>query len=178
MMPVRMLALAGVVALAACTARGDEKPVGTPVTTVPQGDTPAVNAPASPLAQHGTPQEEPELTGTDQLAGTSWEWLHTQSPVDKAEPAEPKNYVLTFTTDGRVTGTADCNRMLGTYRAGDRQVQFRGLATTRRMCPPGSLGDRFARELNVVRIYTFFTPDTLRMDMLADGGTLTFRRAR
>jgi len=177
-MPVRMLALAGVVALAACTARGDEKPAGAEVTTVPQADTLAVDAPASPLAQHGTPKEDPELTGTDQLAGTSWEWLHTQSPVDKAEPTEPKNYVLTFTTDGRVTGTADCNRMLATYRAGDRQVQFRGLATTRKMCPPGSLGDRFARELNAVRGYTFYTPDTLRMDMMADGGTFTFRRAR
>jgi heat shock protein HslJ len=68
--------------------------------------------------------------------------------------------------------------MLGTYQAGDRQVLFRGLATTRRMCPPGSLGERFARELNVVRSYIFYTPDTLRMDMQADGGTFTFRRAK
>lgn len=177
-MSLRMMSLAAAVAMAGCTARGGEKPAGAPEATVPQADTLAVSEQASPMAQHGKPTEEPELTGTDQLAGTSWEWLYTQSPVGKAEPSEPRNYVLTFTTDGRVTGTADCNRMLGTYRAGDRQVQFRGLATTRRMCPPGSLGDRFARELNVVRSYTFYTPDTLRMDMMADGGTFTFRRAK
>jgi heat shock protein HslJ len=177
-MSIRMMALAAAVALAACTPRGGEQKAGAPETSVPEADTLAVNEQASPMAQHGAPKEEPELTGTDQLAGTSWEWLYTQSPVDKAEPSEPKNYVLTFTTDGRITGTADCNRMLGTYQAGDRQVLIRGLATTRRMCPPGSLGERFARELNVVRSYTFYTPDTLRMDMMADGGTFTFRRAR
>jgi len=177
-MSIRLITLAAATALAACTARGGEPKAGAPETTVPQADTVAMGEGASPMTQHGAPREEPEITGTDQLKGTSWEWLYTQSPVDRAEPAEPKDYVLTFTTDGRITGTADCNRMLGTYQAGDRQVLLRGLATTRKMCPPGSLGDRFARELNAVRGYTFYTPDTLRMDMMADGGTFTFRRAR
>lgn len=177
-MPIRVMALAAAAALAACTARGGEQKAGAPETTLPQVDSAALNDQASPIAQHGAPEEEPDFTGTDQLAGTSWEWLHTQSPGGKAEPTEPKNYVLTFLTDGRVSGTADCNRMLGSYQAGDRQVLFRSLATTRKTCPPGSLGDRFARELNVVRSYTFSTPDTLRMAMMADGGTFTFRRAR
>jgi heat shock protein HslJ len=175
---MRMMTLAAVAALAGCTARGGDQKAGAPETAVRGADSIAMGEPASPMAQHGAPSEEPALTGTDQLMGTSWEWLSTQSPVDKAEPTEPRNYVLMFTTDGRVTGTADCNRILGTYKAGDREVRFRGLATTRKMCPPGSLGDRFARELNVVRIYTFYTPDTLRMDMQADGGTFTFRRAK
>jgi heat shock protein HslJ len=175
---MRILMLSALASLTACAGRGAEEKPGAAETAVPAADSSAMSDQSMPMAQHGAPKEEPVLTGTDQLAGTSWEWLYTQSPVDKAEPAEPKNYVLTFTTDGRITGTADCNRMLGTYRAGDRQVLFRGLATTRKMCPPGSLGDRFARELNVVRGYTFYTPDTLRMDMQADGGTFTFRRVK
>jgi heat shock protein HslJ len=177
-MSIRMITLAAATALAACTTRGGEQKAGTAATSASGADTSAASQQAPAVMPHGAPQDEPEITGTDQLAGTSWEWLYTQSPVDKAEPAEPKNYALTFTTDGRITGTADCNRLLGTYKAGDGQVRFRGVATTRKMCPAGSLGDRFARELNVVRSYTFYTPDTLRMDMMADGGTFTFHRAR
>ncbi|HEX5818676.1 MAG TPA: META domain-containing protein [Gemmatimonadales bacterium] len=166
-------------AVAACSPRDPEgRKVVAAESTVPLADSLPSAEKATPLLEQGAPTVDPALATGDQLAGTSWQWLSTQTPVETVTAPEPKNYVITFGTDGRITGKADCNRMMGTYQATAKELTFGGLGTTRMACPPGSLGERFARDLGFVRNYTFYTPDTLRMDMMADGGTFTFLRTR
>ena len=133
---------------------------------------------ASPINPHGAPIDTSAAAGTSALGGTSWEWLYTQTPVERIDAPDPAKYVVTFGADGSVSGLADCNRMKGSFKANARQLKFSTLATTRRACPEGSRGNEFSKQLWFVANYTFHTPDTLRMDMAADGGTFTFRRAR
>ena len=45
------------------------------------------------------------------------------------------------------------------------------------MCPPGSLDARLGRELPFVRVYAI-QGDTLRLELMADGGQQVWRRAR
>jgi heat shock protein HslJ len=176
----RMLMLAtALLGAAACSPRDPEgKRVVAAESTVPLADSLPAAEKATPLLEKGAPAVDPALATGDQLAGTSWQWLYTQTPVEKVAAPDPKNYVLTFGTDGRIAGKADCNRVMGSYQATARELTFGGLGTTRMACPPGSLGERFARDLGFVRNYTFYTRDTLRMDMMADGGTFTFLRTK
>jgi heat shock protein HslJ len=164
--------------LSACAERSDGRRPVAAESTVPLAESLPSTDKATPLLQHGAPSIDPALTEGNQLAGTSWQWLYLQTPVEKVAAPEPRNYVLTFGADGRISGKADCNRMIGSYQASARDVVLGSLATTRMMCPPGSLGDRFARDLSFVRSYSLHAPDTLRLDMQADGGTFTFLRAR
>ena len=52
------------------------------------------------------------------LAGTTWRWVHFTSSAEDFAVAEPGRYTLAF-----------------------------NMALTRAMCPRGSLGDRFARDV-------------------------------
>lgn len=170
---------AAMLGIVACSPRepGGKKVV-VAESTVPLADSLPAAEKATPLLPQGAPTVEPALATGDELAGTSWRWLYTQTPVEKVVAPEPANYIVTFATDGRVSGKADCNRLMGSYQATAKELTFGGLGTTRMACPPGSLGERFARDLGFVRNYTFYTSDTLRMDMLADGGTFTFLRVK
>ena len=178
-LPRRCIIAATLLAVAACSPRApDGRKVVVAESTVPPMDSLPAAAKATPLLAEGAPAVDPALATGDQLASTSWQWLHTQTPTEKIAAPDPTSYVLAFGGDGRITGKADCNRMTGSYQATDTQLTFGGMATTRMACPPGSLGDRFARDLGFVRSYRLHTRDTLRMDMQADGGTFTFLRTK
>ena len=175
----RTLLCAGLLVAAACTPKEPGgKAVVAAESTVPTMDSLPPAQKASPIGPQGAPAIDPAHTGRNQLGGTSWEWLYTQTPVEKLAAPDPAKYVLTFGQDGRVSGKADCNRIMGSYEADATQLHMSPLATTRMMCPEGGLGDRFAKDLGFVASYAFHTPDTLRLDMQADGGTFTLRRAR
>ncbi|HEX5632340.1 MAG TPA: META domain-containing protein [Gemmatimonadales bacterium] len=175
---MRSCILAAAVLLAACGGQAADK-------ALPSTDAIPPSGKAQELMPQGAPAVKPELVDMDSaaapagtLVGSTWEWLHTQTPVERIAPDDPSKYTLVFTEDGKVGGSADCNRLMGTYKVSDRQLEFSPLATTRKMCPPGGKGDWFAKQLGFVRGHFFSTADTLRMDLQADGGTFTFRRAR
>ena len=178
-MPRISIIAAVLLAVAACSPREpDGRKVVSAESTVPPLDSLPVAEKATPLLAGGAPAVDPALATGEKLAGTSWRWLYTQTPTEKLAAPDPKSYMLSFGADGRVTGKADCNRMTGSYQATDKKLTFGGMATTRMACPPGSLGERFARDLGFVRSYSVHAPDTLRMDMQADGGTFTFLRTK
>jgi heat shock protein HslJ len=186
---MRPLLLAALVVVAACGGQSADK-------TVPSADAlPPGQKAGGELLPQGAPATQPELVDMDtssstdraipgadadaaapgSLTGTTWEWVYTQTPVERIAPDDPSKYTLEFAADGKVTGAADCNRLMGTYKADGKALEFSPLATTRKMCPPGGRGDWYAKSLGFVRNH-FFTGDTLRMDMMADGGTFAFRR--
>jgi len=171
-----------VASLAIVTACSPKEPGGRKVvaaeSTLPLMDSAPAAEKATPLLERGAPAVNPALATGDVLSGSSWAWLFTQTPGEKVAAPEPANYVLAFGTDGRVSGKADCNRMTGAYKADAERLTLSAMATTRMACPPGSLGDRFAHDLGLVRSYAFSTPDTLRLTMEADAGTMTFRRSK
>jgi heat shock protein HslJ len=149
MLPARILAAAGAVALAACsgaTSRSANLPPVTPIMLPP-----AMAASA-----------ESDLTGG------AWRW---QTPAgDIAD-----RYTIEFLPDNRVQVRADCNRGTGRYsvQAGGR-LTLTGIALTKMGCGAGSLDAQFVRELGDVERYRM-ERDGLRL-VSRGGAEMTFRR--
>ena len=115
------------------------------------------------------------------LAGTSWELVELRSPEDSIGTVrvdDPARYTIAFNADGSAALRLDCNRGRGTWRSeAPGRIEFGAVATTRMMCPPGSLDARLGRELPFVRVYAI-QDDRLRLELMADGGQQTWRRAQ
>ena len=71
---------------------------------------------------------------------------------------------------------ADCNRGAGNVTFPEPgAIHFGALAITRALCPPGSLGDRFAREVGRAVRWQVHEGE-LRLKLPADAGSLRFTR--
>jgi len=89
-------------------------------------------------------------------------------------PDEPGRYTLRFEPDGGLKLRADCNRGKGRWTLTDPSgLRLEALATTRAMCPPESLHDRFLSDLGYVRSFVM-DGGHLFLATLADGAILEF----
>lgn len=117
------------------------------------------------------------LTGQSELAGSAWRLVEIQSMDDSVtRPDDGAKYTLAFGEDGRVALRADCNLGTGTWTsARPSQLLFGPIATTRALCPPGSLDARFLRDLSYVRSYVL-REGRLYLALMADGGIYVFEK--
>lgn len=114
---------------------------------------------------------------SDTLAGSDWQLLSIQSMDDAqgtTRVADPSRYTLSFGKDGRAALRLDCNRGTASYQAEAHGAESGGLkfgpvATTRALCPPGSLDGRVGRDLGFVRSY-LRKDGKLYLSLQADGG--------
>jgi heat shock protein HslJ len=120
------------------------------------------------------------------LEGTRWQ-LAVVNSMDDAQPplrpADPARYTIEFTVDRRLLVQLDCNRGHATWTAEaapDASAQRRSgslmfgpLATTRMICPPGSLEPRLAAIFPYVRSFVIENGQ-LHLALLADGGILSW----
>ena len=85
------------------------------------------------------------------------------------------DYTLVFNDDGTVNVVADCNVGAGTYTVNsDATLTIIVRATTDAACPPGSLGDSFVEYLNQAGPFEVDEAGALIIDLMADGGRMTF----
>jgi len=111
-----------------------------------------------------------------ELAGTTWRWVSLTTPDETLTIAEPERYILRFSDGDRVALRADCNRGAGSVVFPEPgAIRFGALAITRAMCPSGSLGDRFAREVGRAVRWAVHGGE-LRLELPADAGSLHFTR--
>jgi heat shock protein HslJ len=56
-------------------------------------------------------------TPSNIITGIVWQWesVTNQTTSEKTTVPVPRNYTITFNTDGTLTGKADCNNFSGTY---------------------------------------------------------------
>ena len=143
---------------------------------------PPVTPQPTPAAPQPTPAApSPGPTGTtlpSDVLDVTWEWESLVTPVETVKPDRPELYTLRFERSGRVTVRADCNRGGGSYTVNaDRRIMLGAMALTRAACPPGSLSDRFVRDVG--RVSSYFVRDgALFLEMPVDSGTLRFRRSQ
>lgn len=101
----------------------------------------------------------PGAAGDDAPAspiGTVWQLDRIQMMDDtELRPEDPARYTLALGADGSVTVRADCNRGRGSHQLDGVQLRIGPLATTRMMCPEGSLGDRYAQLLGISASWMF-----------------------
>jgi len=117
------------------------------------------------------------------LAGTSWRLAEIQSMDDAigtVRPDDPSRYTLAFAEDGTIAMRLDCNRGMGRWSATPTgseggQLRIGPLAATRALCPPPSLGERIARDMDYVRSY-LVKDGRLHLSLMADGGIYVWER--
>ena len=90
------------------------------------------------------------------LIGTVWAWhATTGNGGARASVASPDRYTIELQAGGALRVRADCNRGGGSYAAGDVDVRFGPIATTKIGCPAGSLDREFLEALASVDAYRF-----------------------
>lgn len=115
------------------------------------------------------PYERPGATSDTVLVGTSWS-LATMDATNVEG-----DYTLTFSSNGKVSGQADCNRFFGSFTSGEEEgaLEIEQLGSTKVMCPPESLEGRYLESLqSTVRVHIEGESLTL---ITSDGNELTFR---
>lgn len=111
-----------------------------------------------------------------ELARTTWRWISLTTPEETLTIAEPERYILRFLDGGRVALRADCNRGAGSVVFPEPgAIRFGALAITRAMCPTGSLGDRFAREVERAGRWAI-QRGGLHLELSGNAGVLRFTR--
>lgn len=116
-----------------------------------------------------------ELRFDPSLIGVVWEWQQFQGGDDSViAPDDPSKYALEFQADGTVTGQVDCNRGMGSYEIGDDGTTIAILlATTRMMCPEGSLDADFLRFVSESTSFVI-RDGNFSLSLPMDGGITTF----
>ena len=110
-----------------------------------------------------------------QLEGTAWRLMKITSMDDAVSiPDQPANYTLSFEAEGRFVIEADCNQASGNWSSGPAgQLMFSAMATTRALCPPGSLSESYLAQFEWVRSYTK-SDGHLFLATMADGSIIEF----
>jgi len=130
------------------------------------------SAPNSKLPEGSVPAGDPAL-----LVGPTWVWektiMATSTPFT---PNKVGVFTLTFTADGRASGTTDCNGVSGTYTVGsDGIITFGPLAMTKMFCE-GSEEAVFADGISSVKSYMLGADGSLTLALDADKGSMIFKK--
>lgn len=105
----------------------------------------------------------------------TWTWVRTQYNNDtELLPKQPEAFTLTFTTDGAITATTDCNSMRGTYTVDENRIVFGPMAMTKMFCPD-SQEQEFAAMLAEVQSFLFTSKGELVFELKLDTGSVVFR---
>ena len=111
------------------------------------------------------------------LVGTLWQLDRIQMMDDtELRPDDPARYTLQLGSDGSVAVRADCNRGHGSHQLDGVQLRIGPLATTKMMCPAGSLGDRYAQLLGISASW-MFVDGSLAIATARDSAILFFSAA-
>jgi len=132
-----------------------------------------------PRATVAAANEESKAQDTvSELAGTSWRLVKIMGMDDSVAESENRSlYTLEFSDAGKAALLADCNRGTGSWTSEHSgQLQFGPIATTRAMCPPGSLSDKYLAQFEWVRSYVM-RDGHLFLATMADGSIIELEPA-
>jgi heat shock protein HslJ len=108
------------------------------------------------------------------LTGVAWEWQDVRGGDDSlVAPSNPREYTLTFMPDGELQILAGCVRTLGAYTVDGPILELSFDGPTRAECGPGSLAERYLRDLGDVSSHVF-RDGNLFLAMRADAGIMAF----
>lgn len=90
--------------------------------------------------------------GAVPLTETQWQLATIEST---AHMAKGEAYTVVFDPDNKITGTGDCNRLMGSYEIkGGGVISVDMVASTRMFCPDQDMENRFIKTLGSVNSYT------------------------
>jgi heat shock protein HslJ len=107
------------------------------------------------------------------LAGTSWEAIGVNNGKGGVVSiATEATITLDFSADGRVSGSAGCNRYTGTWTAEGATVAFGPAAATRRMCPDQAVMEQEQNFLTALGTVRSMRMEGDRLELRAADGAL------
>lgn len=118
--------------------------------------------------------DEGDLKLRPSLPGVTWQWREFAGGNDEIiRPDNPSQYTVEFLPEGKLAIRADCNRATGKYTVDKSTIDLQIGGITRAMCPPGSLMDRFLRDLGDSSSFVF-RQGHLYLALPIDSGILEF----
>jgi heat shock protein HslJ len=106
----------------------------------------------------------------------SVDWRLTDLPDERGDllPVDPDVLATATFSDGRVSGSAGCNRYMGAFALDGRSMRLTGIASTMRACPPphSTVEAAFLSALDRV---TGFALAAGRLDLLSADGAVLLR---
>jgi heat shock protein HslJ len=102
--------------------------------------------------ESGTPGQHLSVTNApaDSIGRGPWRWIATLTPSARIVCKNPDVYKISFIPDSTLRLLIDCNRGSGPYHIAGHSLRIGAFATTRMMCPPGSMDTTFASQLRSV----------------------------
>jgi putative lipoprotein len=113
--------------------------------------------------------EEVGMATSGQLAGTSWRLVR----VGRRVPLEGHAVSATFGPEGSVSGSAGCNRYMGSYTTAGAGLAITPLATTRMACRP-DVDAQELRFLTALQASTRWAVSGGRLKLTGGAVSLTF----
>jgi heat shock protein HslJ len=108
------------------------------------------------------------------LQSKTWTWERTIYNNDTEQmPNEAGAFTLTFTDEGQVQVTTDCNNMRGSYTVEEHRLKFGMLASTRMYCQD-SQEELFAYTLGHVTSHFINDEGQLILELKYDTGSMIF----
>lgn len=129
----------------------------------------------------GTTEPVSEDSGATQSANTlnlltakTWVWQETQmNNGDITIPADTDAFTVTFTANGQVSGTTDCNSLSGEYELNDTSISMGPFAMTKMYCED-SQEQEFVDDLTEADMVFFDEDDNLVLLLPYDSGSVIF----
>ena len=108
------------------------------------------------------------------LQSKTWVWVSTTyNDGSVYTPNKADAFTITFTDEGRVQVTTDCNNMQGNYQVTDHRIEFSQMAATRMYCE-GSQEGLFGKMLENVTSYFIDDSGRLILELKYDSGSVIF----
>lgn len=108
--------------------------------------------------------------------GGTFAWAGTDASGSRRNaPADPSRYTITFDASGRATLRLDCNRGGAQWTRDGDKLSLSPVASTKMMCPRGSLDVAFASDLAQVAAWRLDGRDLVLTGR--DGSTMRLRPA-
>ena len=103
----------------------------------------------------------------DTIGRGPWKWVATVTPSSRVVCANPDVYTITFLPDSTARLVIDCNRGSGPYHITGHSLRIGQFASTRMMCPPGSMDTTFVAQLGRANAW-HIDADTLQLDTMGE----------
>lgn len=109
------------------------------------------------------------------LSDTSWVWVETMfNDGTRITPATEGAFTLTFTPEGEVGVTTDCNTFGGSYRAEAGELTIEFFMSTTIACPEDAQEQEFIADVAAANRYTFTEEGLLALLLPLNSGSVIF----
>ena len=129
----------------------------------------------NPIPDDETATDWQQTQKNNTLSG-SWMWQEsTDATGEKIVPEDSSKFIITFTNEGRLSSTTDCNALAGSYVKNEEVISVGPLTATKMGCEGDTLEMDYAAQLSLATSHVI-EGDTLKIVLAKDAGTMTFVR--